>query len=42
VFLPETTDAENFGELVRAAAADLVGDLLGPAIAPGCHRLADQ
>jgi hypothetical protein len=29
VFLPETTDAENFGELVRAAAADLAGGLLG-------------
>jgi hypothetical protein len=29
VFLPETIDAENFGELVRAAAADLAGGLLG-------------
>jgi hypothetical protein len=29
VFLPETTDAEDFGELVCAAAADLAGGLLG-------------
>jgi hypothetical protein len=29
VFLPETTDAGNFGKLVRVAAADLAGRLLG-------------
>jgi hypothetical protein len=42
VFVPVAADAENFGELIRAAAAGPAVGLPGRAIGSGCRRLADQ